>query len=106
MLAARWMLALVAALAAQVAQAGADGAWPDIGTRGLNANGSHGGMLRLMVDGHDMAWRQFGWNLVDRSWVDLEDVDRIEIVRGPTAAVWGNGAIGGAVNVVTRDWTK
>lgn len=83
-----------------------DGAWADIGTRGLNANGTHGGMLRVMVDGHDMAWRQFGWNLVDRSWVDLDDVERIEIVRGPTAAVWGSGGIGGAVNVVTRDWTK
>jgi len=83
-----------------------DGAWADLGTRGLNANGTHGGMLRLMVDGHDMAWRQFGWNLVDRSWVDLDDVDRIEIVRGPTAAVWGSGGIGGAINVVTRDWAK
>jgi outer membrane receptor protein involved in Fe transport len=83
-----------------------DGAWVDIGTRGLNANGTHGGMLRVMVDGHDMAWRQFGWNLVDRSWVDLDDVERIEIVRGPTAAVWGSGGVGGAINVVTRDWTK
>jgi iron complex outermembrane receptor protein len=83
-----------------------DGAWPDLGTRGLNATGTHGQMLRMMVDGHDMAWRQFGWNLVDRSWGDLTDVDRIEIVRGPTAAVWGSGAIGSAVNVVTRDWTK
>jgi len=83
-----------------------DGAWVDIGTRGLNASGTHGGMLRVMVDGHDMAWRQLGWNLVDRSWADLDDVDRIEIVRGPTAAVWGSGGVGGAINVVTRDWTK
>jgi len=81
-----------------------DGAWPDTGARGLNATGTHGGLLRLMVDGHDMAWRQLGWNLYDRSWVDLDDVDRIEIVRGPTGGVWGSNAVAGAVNVVTRDW--
>jgi len=83
-----------------------DGAWPDTGARGLNAAGSHGELLRMMVDGHDMAWRQLGWNLHDRSWVDLDDVDRIEIVRGPTSALWGSGGISGAVNVVTRDWTR
>lgn len=83
-----------------------DGAWPDTGARGLNPAGSHGNLLRILLNGHDMAWRQLEWNLHDRSWVDLDDVERIEIVRGPTAGVWGPGAVGGTVNVVTRDWTR
>ena len=32
----------------------------------------------------------------------LGDVERIEIVRGPMAALYGSGAIGGVINLITR----
>jgi vitamin B12 transporter len=32
----------------------------------------------------------------------LADVDRIEVVRGPMSSLWGSGAIGGVINLITR----
>jgi iron complex outermembrane receptor protein len=40
------------------------------------------------------------WDAKD---VLLEDVDRIEVVRGPGATLWGANAVNGVINVITRD---
>jgi vitamin B12 transporter len=32
----------------------------------------------------------------------LADVDRIEVVRGPMSSLWGSGAVGGVINIITR----
>lgn len=80
-----------------------NGHWPDTGVRGVNDATSYGDKIRFQVDGHNMAWRQFDRNFHNPTWVDLEDVQRIELIRGPGAAVWGANALAGVVNVVTRD---
>ena len=38
----------------------------------------------------------------DFSTLDLNDIDRIEFVRGPAAAIYGSDAVGGVVNIITR----
>lgn len=50
---------------------------------------------------------RFGWRgerdtRGDTNWVPAEEVDRIEILRGPAAARYGNGAAGGVVNIITK----
>lgn len=35
-------------------------------------------------------------------WIPVEDVERIEIVRGPMSVLYGSEAIGGVVNIITR----
>lgn len=44
----------------------------------------------------------------DSNWVPVEMVDRIEVLRGPAAARYGSGAMGGVVNIITKrptdDW--
>ena len=34
--------------------------------------------------------------------VPLEDIDRIEVIRGPGAAIWGYNAINGVVNIISK----
>ncbi|MDR7563828.1 MAG: TonB-dependent receptor plug domain-containing protein, partial [Armatimonadota bacterium] len=42
---------------------------------------------------------QFGVNLATLS---LTEVERIEVLRGPYSALWGSGALGGVIHIVTR----
>jgi iron complex outermembrane receptor protein len=32
----------------------------------------------------------------------IEDIDRIEVVRGPVSPLWGSNAVNGAINIITR----
>jgi iron complex outermembrane receptor protein len=36
----------------------------------------------------------------------LEDIDRIEVIRGPGAALWGSNAVAGVINIITKDSSK
>jgi outer membrane cobalamin receptor len=38
----------------------------------------------------------------DFSTLDLNDIDRIEFVRGPTSAIYGSDAVGGVINIISR----
>src|SRR5690606_42095812 len=38
----------------------------------------------------------------DTSWVPADQIERIEVLRGPAAAPYGNGAAGGVVNIITK----
>ena len=64
----------------------------------------------ILVDGKPVGSRnsvRFGWRgerdtRGDTNWVPASQVERIEVLRGPAAARYGNGAAGGVVNIVTR----
>jgi iron complex outermembrane receptor protein len=36
----------------------------------------------------------------------LEDIDRIEVIRGPGAALWGSNAVAGVINIITKETKK
>ncbi|MGC3048161.1 TonB-dependent receptor plug domain-containing protein, partial [Pseudomonas aeruginosa] len=38
----------------------------------------------------------------DTNWVPPDQVERIEVIRGPAAARYGNGAAAGVVNIITK----
>ncbi|MBW2733646.1 MAG: TonB-dependent receptor plug domain-containing protein [Deltaproteobacteria bacterium] len=83
-----------------------NGHWADTGVRGINGRTTYGDKIQFLIDGHNMSWRQFNRNFHNPTWVDMGDIERIEIIRGPGAALWGSNALTGVVNIVTRDWTK
>lgn len=71
-----------------------------VGVRGFASRLSRG--VAVMVDGRNLYSPLFAgvyWEVQD---VLLEDVDRIEIVRGPGGALWGANAVAGVINVVTK----
>ncbi len=70
----------------------------------------------ILIDGKPVTSRnsiRLGWRgerdtRGDTSWVPPEMIERIDVIRGPAAARYGNGAAGGVVNIITKkfdnDW--
>lgn len=64
----------------------------------------------ILVDGRPVNSRnsvRYGWrgerdSRGDTNWVPADQVERIEVIRGPAAARYGNGAAGGVVNIITK----
>jgi iron complex outermembrane receptor protein len=76
-----------------------NGTWA-VSARGFNATSAN--KLLVMIDGRIEYSPLFSgafWNMLDYT---LEDIDRIEVIRGPGATLWGANAVNGVVNIVTR----
>lgn len=80
-----------------------DRLYPAVGFRGFGRPGDYGNRVLVLLDGHPT-----NDNWINSSYVsydaraDLEDVERIEVVRGPGSVLYGTGAFSGVVNLVTR----
>lgn len=72
-----------------------------ISVRGFNSQFSD--KLLVLEDGRAVYTPTIGevsWDTVD---VPLEDIDRIEVIRGPGGTVWGNNAVNGVINIITKN---
>ena len=56
----------------------------------------------VLVDGRSAYLDFFGLVLWDLLPTNFDDVEQIEVVRGPASAVWGANAMTGAVNIITK----
>lgn len=74
-----------------------DGIWAtDISLRGIRGTG-----IVLMVDGNRL---ETATELAARmSMIDQFDIERIEIIKGAASAMYGTGALGGIVNIITEN---
>jgi len=71
-----------------------------IGARGFNEQLSN--KLLVLVDGRIVYTEAFGgvyWDTVD---LPLEDIDRIEVIRGPGGSIWGANAVNGVISIFTK----
>jgi len=79
-----------------VARTGGPGAGSAVFMRGANSNHN-----LVLIDGIRVG--STGQGVFDFAHLPTEQIERIEIVRGPRAAFWGSDAIGGVIHVFTRD---
>ena len=78
-----------------VTQQGSYGKVSTLNIRGANAN-----QVLILVDGVRVSSPTLGQT--DLSDVSPEQIERIEVIRGPQATLYGADAIGGVVNIITR----
>ncbi len=63
-------------------------------------NGNH--YYQLLIDGRDAMFEMIGQVPWQAEIISLEDIERIEIVRGPASSMYGASALAGVVSVTTR----
>lgn len=71
-----------------------------ISIRGFN--GRFANKLLVQIDGRSVYTPLFAGVFWDVQDVLLEDIDRIEVIRGPGATVWGANAVNGVINIITK----
>ncbi len=71
-----------------------------VSARGFN--GRFANKLLVLIDGRNTYTQTFSGVYWETQDVLLEDIDRIEIIRGPGAALWGANAVNGVINVITK----
>lgn len=80
----------------------AGGAAGQISIRGVG--GSPNTQILMLLDGHPQYMGIMGHPLPD-SYV-ASDVDKVEIIKGPASILYGSGAMGGVINIITRKQKK
>ena len=71
-----------------------------VSSRGFN--GRLANKLLVLIDGRSVYSPFFSGVFWEENDTMLEDVDRIEVIRGPGATLWGANAVNGVINVITK----
>ncbi|APR99513.1 hypothetical protein BCY86_01565 [Pajaroellobacter abortibovis] len=80
-----------------------DNAYTSVGVRGISPLGNNGNRLLVLLDGHPTNNNYTGSSMVGYdARTDLEDIERIEVIRGPGSVSYGTGAFAGVINLVTH----
>jgi iron complex outermembrane receptor protein len=78
-----------------------DGDHWSIGIRGFGSSFSKS--LLVLLDGRSVYTPLFAGVYWDVQDTVLEDIDRIEVIRGPGGTIWGSNAVDGVINIITKN---
>jgi len=93
--------ALAAVPGLHAVQSGVTGSQTSVFTRGTNSNHT-----LVLIDGVKASDPSHPSGAYDFGHILLEDVERIEIVRGPQSTQYGSDALGGVIHIITRTGQK
>ncbi len=71
-----------------------------VSSRGFNNEFAN--KLLVLIDGRDVYSPLFSGVFWENLDVVLDDIERIEVIRGPGAALWGTNAVNGVINIITK----
>jgi outer membrane receptor for ferrienterochelin and colicins len=74
-----------------------------LGVRGFNRPGDYNTRVLVLIDGHRLNDNIYDSGSVGRDgMLDVELIDRVEVIRGPSSSLYGSSAFFGVINVVTK----
>ena len=72
------------------------------GISGISIQGISGQNVKVLLDGVPMVGRSGVNNEIDLNQINIEDIQRVEIVEGPMAVNYGSDALAGVINIITK----
>jgi iron complex outermembrane receptor protein len=72
-----------------------------VGIRGLG--GIFSSELLVLIDGRSIYDPVFGGVDWQNQHIMMDNIERVEVIRGPGATIWGANAVNGVINIITKD---
>lgn len=74
-----------------------------LGVRGFLRPGDYNSRVLVLIDGHRINDNLFDSGTIEREgMIEVELIDRVEVIRGPGSSMYGSSAFLGVINVITR----
>lgn len=70
------------------------------GTEGIQMQGLDASYTTILIDGFPVIGRSFG--ALDLNRVSVVDIERIEVIKGPSSSLYGSSALGGVINLISK----
>lgn len=75
---------------------------PATGGSDISMLGLSGQNVKILVDGLPMVGRQGTTNEININQIDVNTIERIEIIEGPMSVIYGADALAGVINIITK----
>ena len=76
------------------------------GRKQIMIRGEAPSRILMLIDGQEVTYHRSGHGSSAGVLIDMESVERIEVIKGPHSVLYGSQAIGGVVNFITRKGNK